>query len=74
MRCKTHRCPKQCYGYLEYRIGCAKRPHRQKCASDRAYHGVYRVPDRVHPWDLVCKKFQEEQNAGKYQNNRISQN
>src|SRR2546426_9648886 len=37
--------------------------NRQQRAADGANNGVERVPDRIHPWNFVGKKFQEIENA-----------
>jgi len=31
----------------------------EQSAADRANHGVHRVPDGIHPWNLVGKKFEK---------------
>ena len=32
-------------------------------AADRANHGVHRVPDGIHPWNLIGEKFEKIENT-----------
>src|SRR3989442_7770496 len=36
----------------------------EQSAADRANHGVHRVPDGIHPWNLVGEKFEKIENTG----------
>src|SRR5205814_10109988 len=36
----------------------------EQSAADRANHGVHRVPDGIHPWNLVREKFEKIENTG----------
>src|SRR2546423_15294380 len=36
----------------------------EQSAADRANHGVHRIPDGIHPWNLVGEKFEKIENTG----------
>ena len=35
----------------------------EQSAADRANHGVHRVPDGIHPWNLIGEKFEKIENT-----------